>query len=79
MRPTVGRIVHYKHQPSDEPSAAIITRVHDDTWVSLLIISPGGDTRFASHCELGVRWFWPPLVAEPDAGLDKLYAGWAGV
>jgi hypothetical protein len=59
--PYVGASVHYKDQfaGSHAPQAAIITQVHDDSWVALFIISPGGGTRYASHVEYGVGWEWP--------------------
>lgn len=58
----VGAVIHYRYRPQDEPCAAIVTKVHDQTWVSLLIISQGGGTRFASHVERGVGW---QIIDEP--------------
>lgn len=62
MKPYIGATVHYHSTYSDGPNAAIITAVHDDSWVSLFIISAGGGTRFASHVEHKVGWDWitPP-------------------
>lgn len=61
MKPYVGAVVHY-FSPTNrgQASAAIITAVHDDSWVSLFVINCGGGTRFVSHGELGVTWKWIP-------------------
>jgi hypothetical protein len=56
--PYVGAVVQYRYKPTDAPSDAIVTRVHDDTWVGLFIILPDGLTRTASHVERGV-WMFP--------------------
>jgi hypothetical protein len=73
--PYVGEIVHYRYRPEDEPSPAVITHVHDDTWVSLFIIGPGA-TRYASHVERNVGWKPIPAYKAPDSGLDALFGGW---
>lgn len=55
MTPYVGQVVHYRYHPHDEPAPAIVTKVHDDTWVGLFIMGPGA-TRFATHVEKDVGW-----------------------
>lgn len=77
-QPYVGATVHYLDRPrsNSEPSAAIITKVHNDdnAWVSLFIISPGGGTRFVSHVERGIGWDWIVEPKEPES-LDR----WNGI
>lgn len=73
MKPYVGAIVHYvnKFTGARDPQAAIIVQVHDDNWVALFIISPGGGTRYASHVEYAVGWYWivPPVADTSWNGL----------
>ena len=71
--PYVGAMVHYKYRATDEVRAALITKVHDEVWVSLLIFEPGGVTRPASHVEYGLErgWKWIP---DPDP--PKTYMGY---
>ena len=72
-RPYVGAVVHYRDRFAGlaEPQAAIITKVHDDTWVALFIIAPGGGTRYASHVEQGAGWEWitPPSATNQWDGI----------
>lgn len=74
QKPYVGAVVHYRDKfvGSNDPWAAIIVKVHDNTWVSLFILSPGGSTRFASHVEHGKGWDFIPVQVEMSAA-----AGWA--
>lgn len=44
-KPTVGRIVHYRHMLHMDPEPAIITRVHSDTCVSLYVMPFDGEAR----------------------------------
>lgn len=71
-KPYVGANVHYYDRfAGRRPQAAIITRVHDDLWVSLFIIAPGGGTRYASHVEQGAGWEWitPPSTTNQWDGI----------
>lgn len=77
MKPTVGRIVHYYVEDvtrqtcamGDGPYAAIITRVHSDAIVDLMVLSPA-DMRHAGQVakleeasdEALTYWTWPPRV-----------------
>lgn len=78
MRPYVGAVVHYKDRlrSSTAVSAAIITEVHDETWVALFIISAGGGTRYASHVERGLGWEW---VNAPAVLADEALSTWDGL
>lgn len=60
QKPYVGATVHYRDRftGSNDPQAAMIVKVHDNTWVSLFIFAAGGNTRYASHVELGKGWDW---------------------
>lgn len=62
MKPTVGRIVHY-HDHSNEPLAAIITKVWSDTMVNLAVFSEGGTTysrtSVNNESQYGTFWCWP--------------------
>jgi hypothetical protein len=46
--------------------AAIITRIHDETWVNLQIFEDGGRTYFISNAERGVTWEFPPGHGAPE-------------
>lgn len=74
MKPTVGRIVHYR-QPDNEPAvngtkvhAAIVTRVWSDSVVNLQVFFDSGPVEPVTSVEVerpeeegaGRRWFWPP-------------------
>lgn len=69
-RPSVGRIVHFAPPGSMTGSAAIITAVHDEVTVDLVVFQPGlpgvpgmnvmkGDR----HAVEQRRWYWPPREA----------------
>ncbi len=61
-RPYVGAMVQYKYRANDVERAAVITRVHDDQWVSLHVFEPGGTDQYPSHVEYGIErgWRWIP-------------------
>lgn len=71
MKPTVGRIVHYRSYgtPGGEYApqcrAAVVTGVCDpDTYVSLAVLNPEGmffsqQVRYDSTAAIGGRWHWP--------------------
>lgn len=72
MKPSIGRIVHYKntenekifHQEGTEFVAAIITRVHSDTTVNLALFR---DTwidfkRSVVQGSGQAQWDWPTRV-----------------
>jgi hypothetical protein len=64
MKPTVGRIVYFKSEFSDEERAAIITRVEDSEKeiVSLSVFHPD-IIEFKRHVEHGEgtnQWDWMP-------------------
>jgi hypothetical protein len=79
-KPTVGRIVHYYSGAHvQNPSAAIIVDVKDDSWVSLLVFRKSGATEFSSDVEFAPgtatrRWEWPPKDEEPSGAY-----GWNGI
>lgn len=67
MKPTIGRIVH-TGDTNGEPLAAIITKVHSDTCVSLCVFASDGCTvrtsvmlaaESATKLE-PFQWAWPP-------------------
>lgn len=69
MKPTVGRIVHYRSygtpggEYTPECQAAAITRVASDGRVGLCVMSPTGmffdqDVTFSETLE-GGTWHWP--------------------
>ena len=64
MKPYVGQVVQYKYKPDSNtpPDAAVVTKVHDDKWVSLCIFRdpPQYPTHveFERHCK---------VAAEPSA------------
>ena len=68
--PTVGRIVHYQSfgtpggEYKPEARAAVVTRVHSDTYVDLCVLNPGGiffntSVQFDADGKPGT-WRWPP-------------------
>ena len=71
-KPYVGAVVHYRYRENDAVRAALVTRVHDDVWVSLYIFEPGGMHRSASHVEYGLArgWKWIP---DPDPPKQYTY------
>lgn len=70
QKPSIGRIVHYhshgspngQHKP--EPRAAIVTAVHTDTVVDLMVCNPTGlyFDRSTVQGEGPGQWSWPPRV-----------------
>ena len=72
MKPTVGRIVHFRTYSNDEVEPAIITKVHNDTCVNLRIFSdsqPHNDEFRISVTQGDSRgqWNWPPRTEEKPA------------
>ena len=68
-KPYVGAIVYYKYRATDDVRAAMITKVHDDTWVGLRVFEPGGLDRSPSHVEFWHNecgWRWIPDQAPPE-------------
>lgn len=70
QKPSVGRIVLF-HEQGHEPSAAIITRVWNDSMVNLTVFrdaiaaTPRTSVEHAEPGEEGGRstfWSWPPRV-----------------
>jgi hypothetical protein len=76
VKPTIGRIVHYrahgspdgthKSAPRTTGSAAVVTIVHSETDVGLAVLNPTG-MFFNEHClydgsenPRGGTWCWPP-------------------
>jgi hypothetical protein len=76
MKPTVGRIVHFKRSASSpQPLAAVVTFVHDDECLDLVVFLPASvaDERVVvlpavaslAKVRLGsgeLEWSWPPMV-----------------
>lgn len=71
QKPSVGRIVHYTPDDSDQrPWAAIITRVSRDESrldVNLTVFMPDGSTSPREIVEFSEKpqpghWSWPPRV-----------------
>ncbi len=71
MKPSIGRIVHYRahgspdgtHKPA--PRAAVVSAVHSETDVGLVVLNPTG-LFFNEHClydgsaePRGGTWCWP--------------------
>ncbi len=72
MKPSIGRIVHYRSYGTPggeylpEPRAAIITAVSDGNDVSLCVLNPTGlffneDVPYSQEPKPG-HWSWPPRV-----------------
>ncbi|MGG1673527.1 hypothetical protein ACIFOE_23375 [Paenibacillus sp. NRS-1783] len=70
MKPTIGRVVHYKRygtpngEYKSEPAAAIVTGIVDDTTVHLCVLNPTGQF-FNLNVKQGDapgQWNWPPRV-----------------
>ena len=70
MKPSIGRVVHYKSygtpggEHKSEPQAAIITGVVGDDTVHLCVLYDNGmsfkhDVKQGSE---GGQWDWPPRV-----------------
>jgi len=66
-KPYVGAMVNYRYRETDAVRAAVVTHVHDDTWVSLKVFEPGGLDRAVSHVEYGVHRGWKWIPAEEPA------------
>lgn len=72
MKPSVGRIVHFapanpESNPTeqDQPNAAIVTYVHNDTCVNLYVINKWGTGSGYTSVVQGTSpgtWSWPPRV-----------------
>ena len=62
MKPTVGRIVHYRS--GGRPLAAIITHVWSDVTVELHVFDPTDGSTFPAHsvpfdpAEFPAQWTW---------------------
>ena len=75
QRPSVGRIVHYRHDSGAGPTgcqAALITAVWSDTLVNLAVFSANGASSQPSSVGLGDdarTWHWPEYV-QPFAVFD---------
>lgn len=73
MKPTIGRIVHYRHSGASKVRPAIIVEIYEES-VLLAVIEPSatpfGVYYFAAE-ELTAEgigagangWFWPPIVS----------------
>lgn len=70
MKPTIGRIVHYKRygtpngEYKSELAPAIVTGIVDDTTVHLCVLNPTG-MFFNTDVKQGDgpgQWNWPPRV-----------------
>lgn len=69
MRPSIGRIVHFRtNEEQTEPYAAIVTKVWNDTNVNVTVFREDGSTQSEtsvphfSSITGGRQWSWPPLV-----------------
>ncbi len=73
MKPTIGRIVHFYLDRSDEhddPISSIITKVHNDTCVNLRLFYDDDEHAHTEHVTSvtprykgeGWGWEWPPRV-----------------
>lgn len=69
--PSLGRIVHFAMDNAEEPTVAIVTRVHSDAYpavVDLTVFFPAQMPTFATLVVQGNaadtqrRWFWPERV-----------------
>lgn len=74
MKPTVGRIVHYYGKDAygdngEGPYAALVTKVHSDTCVNLMVfmagMTPASSVQGGDDQQSGMsqRWEWPPRDA----------------
>ena len=66
MKPSVGRIVHYRNN-SGSVLAAIICYVHSERIVNLAVFTVKGEAEHQTsvdYSETGVNctWSWPPRV-----------------
>lgn len=68
QKPSLGRIVHFRPGENIDPGAAMITRVHTDTCVNLIVFEDGRDPRSVTSVTLrdedNNEWgcWWPPRV-----------------
>lgn len=59
IKPTIGRVVWYRAEGDDialdskQPLAALITYVHSDTMVNLVVFDPNGNPRSRTSV-----WLW---------------------
>lgn len=65
MKPTIGRIVHYKRAGLNQTWPAIITAVHSDTNIALTAWPPMGAPWMQSDVPHSPTpadecWWWPP-------------------
>lgn len=63
-KPSVGRIVRYRTDPDGVERAALITEVHDEDLVNLVVFNSLGafpvlDAEFSEEQAPG-SWGWPP-------------------
>lgn len=67
-KPSIGRIVHYR-KATQEPRAAIITKVHNDTCIDLNVFSSDSHpyvfpvtsaVQIDPDSGSGQGWYWPP-------------------
>lgn len=73
MKPSIGRIVHYRQAGAGPCLAAIVTKVHATGNVNLTVFDEDGDTD-ARHgideapvdqpIPSGGQWHWPERVQE---------------
>lgn len=77
MKPTIGRIVHFKHVVSDEPLAAIVCRVMEDAVpgaiasVNLTVFWSGGGSG-----PYGYVPFYESEAAAKDASASGSFCYW---
>lgn len=65
--PSVGRIIHLFRPGRTEPDPAMITRVHSDDCVNLMVLPDQGmpypmTSVLWGDTGEGTRWVWPPQV-----------------
>jgi hypothetical protein len=79
MKPTKGRTVLYADGfPAKELSVAVITKVHEDGSVNLVVLPSDGDPflnaeldtiQHATEGTILGTWQWPPVPPQPAAQL----------
>lgn len=68
MKPSVGRIVHFKSPDYEDPVAALITAVYHDDRCDLTLFEPGSFPEprsavpFSEEPNVAMSWSWPPRV-----------------
>ncbi|MGG1672899.1 hypothetical protein ACIFOE_20125 [Paenibacillus sp. NRS-1783] len=63
MKPSIGRVVHYKDELTS--NAALVIDVHDDETVDLQVFYSDGDICHSTNVKQGDesgQWNWPPRV-----------------